>query len=47
VLPTGHHLQPGADRQGQQPLAQVGSDLLHRDADLLRTASALVSNSVV
>src|SRR4051794_36637171 len=27
---------PGADREGEQSLAHVGSDLLHRDADMVR-----------
>jgi hypothetical protein len=31
-----HHLQPGTDRQREQPLAQVSSDLVHRHAHLLR-----------
>ena len=30
-----HHLQPCADREGQQPLAHVGGDLAHRHAHLL------------
>jgi len=25
-----HHLQAGADREGEQPLAHVGGDLVHR-----------------
>jgi len=32
----GHHLQPGADREGQQSLAHVPDDLGHRHGDVLR-----------
>ena len=46
-ISCGHHLQPGTDRQGEQPLAQVGGDLLHRDAHLLGHGGAVVSDAVV
>ncbi len=35
VHQRAHHLQAGADSQGQQPLAHVLGDLVHRHADLL------------
>ncbi len=33
-ISCSHHLQPGTDRERQQPLTHVGGDLVHRDAHL-------------
>jgi hypothetical protein len=30
-----HHLQPGTDREGEQPLTHIGGDLIHRHTHLL------------